>query len=51
MRMDKSKENTLIYVHKYVFTHSPTHINTDTQIHIYKLGTIQKWRHHKNATF
>ena len=35
-RMDKSKENTLTYIHKYIYTHPQTykHINTDTHIHI-----------------
>ena len=36
MRMDKSKENKLIYMHMYICTHSDiqTYINTDTHIHI-----------------
>ena len=35
-RMDKSKENTLTYIDKYIYTHPQTykHINTDTHIHI-----------------
>ena len=35
MRMDKSKENTIIYMHMHIYTHMDmqTYINTDTHIH------------------
>ena len=37
LRMNKSKENTLIYEHMYIYTHSQTfkQINIDAHIHIF----------------
>ena len=34
MRRDKSKENTLIYIHMYICTHPRTYKHIYTQIHI-----------------
>ena len=37
LRMNKLKENTLIYEHMYIYTHSQTfkQINIDAHIHIF----------------
>ena len=36
MRMDKSKENTLRYIHMYIYTHTHGHTNIYIQIHIFR---------------
>ena len=35
LRMNKSKENTLIYMHMYIHTQTYKQIYTDTDTHIY----------------
>ena len=43
LRMNKSKVYTLVFMHRYTYTHPRTfkHINTDTDIHINALFVIQ----------
>ena len=41
--MDKSKENTVIYMHIYIHTPTDiqTYVNTDTHVHMNTLCVIQ----------